>query len=454
MKKSIILILSAIFTILILFIPNNVHANSTWFDTLIVDYNDEYFQEFYSTNIEPRLDTIIERCKTRFGVDDILLGYTSNPFNLSEPALVCYNISQTDIITSYVNAVGTSYARLYYEVPNSQVVKFKLSDLSQLTTFSGYSTYSDNAFRGDTYNSDLSEFTTNFNVIGSSNIILFYSDKDIITFTNDNNENNGLFINGKYIQYGETITLYANSEKSFLPEDYDYIDYTENLEVDIPYIDVELSFPVLSDYVPYSFNYNSYFILDSNPDFKYYLDGSLYTVTNNYVGFTNDLLVLKKYTLYKNATYFFEIYDGNSLESSNLLQTETFYTGDIGTNFVGPGYIDNPNKDNTSNIIGGSIFSNFETSDYGFTSIITAPLRLINSFDTSVCTAPSIPILGTNFTLPCGQFFWGREDISEFKEIYQIIIYGILCYYIGIDIIRTIQHLKNPDDSKLNVIDL
>ena len=136
MKKSTMLILSAIFMIMILS-PFRVNAASN--RTFVMDYNNENFQNFYKSNIENRLDDILNACRTKLKVDDIMVGYSKSPFDSSVDTFVCYDLSQTNSMSARISGVGTSYAYIIITIPSSRYVHLKASNLAADTSLgSGY----------------------------------------------------------------------------------------------------------------------------------------------------------------------------------------------------------------------------------------------------------------------------------------------------------------------------
>ena len=101
-----------------------------------------------------------------------------------------------------------------------------------------------------------------------------------------------------------------------------------------------------------------------------------------------------------------------------------------------------------------SFFNNFKSSDHGLTGIVSAPLKIINQFTTTTCKSVNIDFLGAKADLPCGSTLWGREDLKTFVDIYNVIMGGLISYGAVKGIFKKVQDFKNPDNSKVEVIDL
>ena len=102
-----------------------------------------------------------------------------------------------------------------------------------------------------------------------------------------------------------------------------------------------------------------------------------------------------------------------------------------------------------------SFFEDFENEDHGLTGIITAPLRLINSLASSSCSPLTFPLpfVDTQVSLPCMQPIY-QQHFSSFLSIYQIITTGLIGYWISVKIFAHVKGFKNPEEDKVEVLDL
>lgn len=104
-----------------------------------------------------------------------------------------------------------------------------------------------------------------------------------------------------------------------------------------------------------------------------------------------------------------------------------------------------------------NFFSGFTTQDNGgISSIITAPLNAISGLVNSTCSPIVLPIpyLGNEtLTLPCMSSIY-TQHFGSFFTIYQTIIFGAVAYRMLVSIFMIIEGLKNPDDDKIEVVDL
>lgn len=102
-----------------------------------------------------------------------------------------------------------------------------------------------------------------------------------------------------------------------------------------------------------------------------------------------------------------------------------------------------------------SFFSGFESDDYGLSSIITAPLNLIKSITSSTCTPLGFPapFVDQNITLPCMGAIY-KEYFGSFLTIYQTITFGMVAYWVSVKIFFMVKGFKDPDNDRIEVLDL
>lgn len=113
---------------------------------------------------------------------------------------------------------------------------------------------------------------------------------------------------------------------------------------------------------------------------------------------------------------------------------------------------------NDSNIDGslgnaGSFFDSFKTEDHGgLSGIITAPLVAINEMLNTSCEPLSTTFKGKELSLPCGYDFWSK--MPEIQSFLNLVLGGMLCYNIVKKLFKLIERIKNPEDDRVEVMDL
>lgn len=105
---------------------------------------------------------------------------------------------------------------------------------------------------------------------------------------------------------------------------------------------------------------------------------------------------------------------------------------------------------------GSSFFGNFTTEDHGgLNAIITAPLNTIRSLLNSSCTKLTLPLpyVNKNLELPCMNDIY-TQHFGLFFSLYQTIILAIISYRCLRSIFFDITGFTNPDDDRIEVMDL
>ncbi len=105
--------------------------------------------------------------------------------------------------------------------------------------------------------------------------------------------------------------------------------------------------------------------------------------------------------------------------------------------------------------IDDSFFSGFDNETHGLTSIITAPLQLIGSITSSTCSPLALPMPFVEQTayLPCmGEIY--QQWFGDFFKLYQTITFGIVSYWVCVQIYAMVKGFKDPDSDRIEVLDL
>lgn len=115
--------------------------------------------------------------------------------------------------------------------------------------------------------------------------------------------------------------------------------------------------------------------------------------------------------------------------------------------------ITDSNTDDASSSAGG-FFNDFDDESHGLSGIVSAPLSLIQKFSSNSCTPVSIPILGKSAALPCGNTFFNQPGVTDFVNVFNIICGSLIAYGAFCGIRKKVEDFKDPDNSKVEVLDL
>lgn len=113
----------------------------------------------------------------------------------------------------------------------------------------------------------------------------------------------------------------------------------------------------------------------------------------------------------------------------------------------------NDNVDGASGSAGG-FFEGFDSDFGGLTGIITAPLVFINSLASS-CNDLDLPlgIVPGNLKLPCAKTIY-VQYFGPLYNIYVTLTDGLVAYFVVKGLFRLFEDMKDPDKSRVDVIDL
>ncbi len=100
-------------------------------------------------------------------------------------------------------------------------------------------------------------------------------------------------------------------------------------------------------------------------------------------------------------------------------------------------------------------FTNFDDKDYGFSDIVKMPLALINNISSASCSTLVLPLpfVDKNVELPCMYDIYSTY-FGSFLTLYQTITFGIVAYWVCINLFRMVRNFKNPDSDEVEVFEL
>lgn len=182
------------------------------------------------------------------------------------------------------------------------------------------------------------------------------------------------------------------------------------------------------------------------------------TTGNNWISiqFTSNTTQTSKFALVAVETENLGIYtntikqiiessNGNVVDAVNSVKEETKKTNDT------------LNDDNVDESLSNadSFFNDFNTSTHGLTGIITAPLNAIQSLTSKTCSPLVLPLpfVDKDLTLPCMRQIY-IDNFGGFMNLYDVIIIGIVSYWVLVRIFTLVKDFKNPDHDEIEVVDL
>lgn len=113
--------------------------------------------------------------------------------------------------------------------------------------------------------------------------------------------------------------------------------------------------------------------------------------------------------------------------------------------------------DKTDTSDGISAFEDFNNDTHGLTTVITSPLAIFTNLSQSnyTCNTITLPLphVGGNINLPCLTPFYNNSAPQLFA-IYQIIIGGLVAYYVCLKTLEMAKGIKDPENDKIEATKL
>lgn len=215
----------------------------------------------------------------------------------------------------------------------------------------------------------------------------------------------------------------------------------------------------------YNYNINIYFTVNSITRYFRVSGRGPYSLNTNII-FSSKSNVKEQYPLFSYSSadekYYFRYanYGFSAMtdyEYQNYIKQQEIANNTGETNNKLDDIQDNITNDNISgsqNTANG-FFNNFSDNDYGLSSIITIPLSSIQKLSNSICTPIKLPVpfTGKTIDLPCmGELY--ENNVPTLLNIWQVVSFGLISYAIIVDIFGMVKKFKDPNDDKLEVLDL
>ena len=253
--------------------------------------------------------------------------------------------------------------------------------------------------------------------------------------------------------------LINNIETNYMYKDKKLQAYSFRRDVDTP--DVAFDYDsydfLYYSNIPFTYDIGSNYTLFLFSDFFTVGDGSL-SISTGLGPATNKYLFLRSY--YSADTFYPTDPDDpgdkpGEDESDATNQDIVDGLGDLNSS-IGD-LNDSINSSDTSGAQGsfGGFFDNFEDNNYGLSDIIKTPLTFIQGLSTQTCTPITLPLpfVEQNLILPCIKPIF-QQHFGPLLTVYQLITFGIISYFIVINIFKTVRGFKNPDSNNVEVLEL
>lgn len=141
--------------------------------------------------------------------------------------------------------------------------------------------------------------------------------------------------------------------------------------------------------------------------------------------------------------------NNNITNTNNKLDTTNDNLEDINNN------ITNDDTSTSQNSFTNFINNYDRTDTTGITRLITAPLRLIQVFTTATCNPLifQLPIVHNEVTLQCPRQLY-IDHFGVFFTLWQMITTGVISYNVAINIYSKVRAMSNPNNDRIEVLNL
>lgn len=106
---------------------------------------------------------------------------------------------------------------------------------------------------------------------------------------------------------------------------------------------------------------------------------------------------------------------------------------------------------------GSSAFFQFDTNTFGLTSILTAPITILNNLAGAEYTCSTVnlplPYMSDDLELPCMNAYY-TTYLGDLYTLWQTVINGIVSYFVIVGILRMVKDAKDPQKDKIEVLAL
>lgn len=98
-----------------------------------------------------------------------------------------------------------------------------------------------------------------------------------------------------------------------------------------------------------------------------------------------------------------------------------------------------------------------DNGTFGLTTVITAPLNVIQTLSDAYGTCQPLdlplPFVNRTIQLPCMNNFYQQYG-GAFYTIYQVIVSGVMAYWVAVRVLAMVKGFKDPKDDKVELFDL
>ena len=100
-----------------------------------------------------------------------------------------------------------------------------------------------------------------------------------------------------------------------------------------------------------------------------------------------------------------------------------------------------------------TFFNNLNFNMHGLSSFITIPFAFMNNLTTSPPNTLTFNLFNKNINVPNGEsLFWGRSDVATFRTTWNVLVGGLIIYFVYKRLFKFVRKLFDPDNAEVNTL--
>lgn len=270
----------------------------------------------------------------------------------------------------------------------------------------------------------------------------------LFLFPNLNYKNGSFYtLNFKYDQGGYVSTIIDTLTKANLVvESFNGSDYVSGGYTDLNFSadkngNMSITFKATTDTTSYRIRIQPGVAIWSNPSTKYDQGVRVFLISANVEDNLSDAL-LNQIT---NQNQVIINQNQQLIDNSKKATEEQEKTNDI---------LNNTDISESKNK-GANFFKNYNENSHGLSGVITAPLKFLQSLTGSKCTPLKfqLPFVHNEVELQCMKSIY-QTHFGVFYTLWQTITTGLIAYTVCLNFYKKIRDLQNPNNDKIEVLNL
>lgn len=193
--------------------------------------------------------------------------------------------------------------------------------------------------------------------------------------------------------------------------------------------------------------------INSNFNLTAFFNSDFYFNNIHYANYSASFCVSRRFSYIKSRD---QLIQESATNTQAIVDEQKNTTEEVKKNTEATKEVNNTLKDSSvDNQQAEGFFNDFNDNSHGLSGIITAPLNMINNLASATCSPISInlPFVDTQFNLPCMSTIY-QQNFGTLFSTYRVITFGIVAYYVCVNIFALVKGFKDPENDKVEVVEL